>query len=80
MSFLDKAKELAEQAKEKAAEFAQSPAGDKARELAAKGVDAAASGIDKVTGGKYTDKIETVSNKVEGFLDKDGKPEGDAKP
>lgn len=80
MSFLDKAKELAAQAKEKAAELAQGPAGDKARELAAKGVDAAAGGIDKVTGGKYHDKIENVSTKVEGFLDKDGKPGGDAKP
>jgi hypothetical protein len=73
MSFLDKAKELAEQAKEKAG-GAIDKAGDaveKAGDLAAKGVDAAASGVDKATGGKYTEKIGAVSGKLEGVLDPD---------
>ncbi len=32
-------------------------------------MDAAASGVDKATGGKYHDKIQSVSSKVEGVLD-----------
>src|SRR5256884_397412 len=48
---------LAAQAKEKAAELA-----DKAGELGAKGVSALAEGIDKVTGGKYSDKISSVTS------------------
>lgn len=80
MSFFDKAKELAEQARDKANELANGPAGDKARELAAKGVDAAASGLDKVTGGKYHDKIESVSSNVEGYLKREDRPGADGKP
>ncbi|MER7013332.1 antitoxin [Saccharopolyspora sp. NPDC000359] len=63
MGFLDKAKELANQAKGKAEELAE-----KAGPSAAKGLDAAKSSLDKATGGKYHDKIETVSGKVEGVL------------
>ncbi|MGW1682227.1 antitoxin [Saccharopolyspora sp. NPDC002376] len=72
MGFLDKAKELANQAKGKAEELAE-----KAGPSAAKGLDAAKSSLDKATGGKYHDKIETVSNKVEGMLKRehpDGQP------
>lgn len=61
MDFADRAKE----AKNKAAELAE-----KAGELAAKGVDVTASGLDKVTGGRFHDQIENVSNKVEGVLDR----------
>lgn len=66
MSFLDKAKELAGQAKGKAEEFAE-----KAGPSAAKGLDAAKSSLDKATGGKYHDRIESVSGKVEGVLKRD---------
>ncbi len=66
MSFLDKAKELAGQAKGKAEELAE-----KAGPSAAKGLDAAKSSLDKATGGKYHDRIESVSGKVEGVLKRD---------
>ncbi|MBB5153676.1 antitoxin [Saccharopolyspora phatthalungensis] len=66
MSFLDRAKELANQAKGKAEELAE-----KAGPSAAKGLDAAKSSLDKATGGKYHDKIETVSHKVEGMIKRD---------
>ncbi|SFS55377.1 antitoxin [Saccharopolyspora flava] len=66
MSFLDKAKELAGQAKGKAEELAE-----KAGPNAAKGLDAAKSSLDKATGGKYHDQIESVSGKVEGVLKRD---------
>lgn len=69
----DKAEELAEQAvqaagplKDKAVELAE-----KAGELAAQGVAVAAEGIDKATGGKYSDKISSVSSKIEDVLDHD---------
>ncbi|AUS78401.1 antitoxin [Actinoalloteichus sp. AHMU CJ021] len=61
--FLDKAKELAQQAREKAAQ----------------GVDAAASKVDEMTGGKYTEHIENVSNKVENALDPNAGDEGQNK-
>lgn len=66
MNIMDRAKELAQQAI------------DKAGPSAAKGVDAASSQLDKVTGGKYHDQIENVSNKVTGVLDPNKeKGEGD---
>lgn len=66
MSFVDKAKDLANQAKGKAEEMAE-----KHGPQAAKGVDAAKSQLDKATGGKYSDKIEGVSNKVQDALNRD---------
>jgi hypothetical protein len=63
---LEKAKEVATDLAEKAA-----PIVEKAAELAAHGVSAAAEQIDKVTGGKYSDKISTVSSKIEEVLDRD---------
>jgi hypothetical protein len=66
MSFLDKAKDLAEQAKDIAGD-----ALEKAGDLAAKGVDIAATGVDKATGGRFHDKIESV-------LDRDA--DGDTDP
>ncbi|MEU6130881.1 antitoxin [Saccharopolyspora sp. NPDC047091] len=65
MSFLDKAKDLANQAKDKAGELAE-----KAGPNATKGLDAAKTKLDKATGGKYHDQIENVSSKVEGVLNK----------
>lgn len=79
MGFLDKAKQAVEQAKDKAGPLAEKakekagPLAEKAGDIAAKGVDAAASGVDKATGGRYHDKIENVSSKVEGTLDPDRK-------
>jgi MT0933-like antitoxin protein len=65
MSFLDKAKKLAEQAAEKAA-----PLIDKAAPHAQNAVDKAGQQIDKRTGGKYRDKIEAVEAKVGELADK----------
>lgn len=58
MSFIDKAKE-------KAGELAH-----KAGPGAAKGVDSAKAQLDKATGGKYHDRIENVSGKVQDALKK----------
>jgi hypothetical protein len=66
MGFLDKAKDLANQAKGKAEELAE-----KAGPSATKGLDAAKSSLDKATHGKYHDKIESVSHKVEGIIKRD---------
>jgi phage-related tail protein len=67
----EKAKPLAEKAKplaEKAAPYAE-----KAATLAAKGVSSAASTVDKATGGKYHDRIESVSGKLGDALNRDGR-------
>lgn len=58
MSFIDKAKE-------KAGELAH-----KAGPGAAKGIDSAKEQLDKATGGKYHDRIETVTGKVQDALKK----------
>lgn len=57
---------MASQAKVKAAELAE-----RAAELGAKGVSALGESIDKVTGGKYSDKISGVTSKIEDKLDPD---------
>lgn len=57
---------MASQAKVKAVEFAE-----RAGELSAKGVEALAETIDKATGGKYSDKISSVTSKLEEKLDPD---------
>jgi hypothetical protein len=67
----DKAKPLAEKAKPLLAEKA-GPLAEKAGNLAAKGVSAAASSVDKATGGKYHDRIETVTGKLGDVLNRDG--------
>lgn len=61
MSF-DKAKDAAAKATEKAGE------------VASKGVEAAADAANRVTGGRFEDRINTAADKVEGVLGKD-KPE-----
>ncbi|MGP4021209.1 antitoxin [Saccharopolyspora sp. 5N708] len=71
MSFLEKAKELANQAKGKAEHLAE-----RAGPSAVKGLDAAKSSLDKATGGKYHDKIENVSHKVEGIIKREHHPDG----
>lgn len=79
----DKAGELAEQAahaagpaidkaKEVAGDIAEKtgPLVDKAAEKAAQGISAAAEQLDKATGGKYADKISSVSTKIEERVDR----------
>ena len=79
----DKARELAEQAKEKASELAQkaaplaeqakekaSDAAHKAGTVAAHGVGTTAGKLDKVTHGKYSGKIKSVSTKLGHLLDR----------
>ena len=74
---IEKAKEVAGELAEKAGPLVgkaaekAGPIVEKAAELAAHGVSAAAEQIDKVTGGKYSDKISSVSSKIEGALDRD---------
>lgn len=65
MSFMDKAKDLAQQARGKAEEAAE-----KAGPNATKGLHTAKEQLNKATGGKYQDKIETASGHVEGFLNR----------
>lgn len=78
----DKAKDAAAHATEKATEVAGEiaekvgPLAEKAGEVAAKGVGAAADAANKVTGGRFEEKITTAAEKVEGVLNKD-KPGGD---
>ncbi|MEP7178412.1 MAG: Rv0909 family putative TA system antitoxin, partial [Pseudonocardiales bacterium] len=57
---------VAAQAKVKAAELAE-----RAGELGAKGVSTLGESLDKVTGGKYSDKISAVTAKLEEKLDPD---------
>ena len=89
MSFLDKAKQVAEDLVEKAGPLAEkakplaekakplaekaAPYAEKAADLAAKGMSSAASTMDKATGGKYHDRIETVTGKVAEVLNRDGR-------
>lgn len=80
MGMMDKVKRLASQAREKTGPLAK-----QAKETTAKGVDAAASGVDKATGGRFHDRIEGVSNKVDQALDRDAgkgpeKPKGSKDP
>lgn len=73
---IDKAKDIAGQAAEKASEVASDlaekvgPLAEKAGEVAAKGVHAAADAANKATGGRFEDKIGSVTEKVEGKLKK----------
>ncbi len=60
---MDKARDLAHQAKDRADDLAE-----KAGPRAAKGLDAAKTRLDKATHGKYHDTIENVSGKVERVL------------
>ncbi|HEX3649450.1 MAG TPA: antitoxin [Pseudonocardiaceae bacterium] len=95
MSLFDKAKDLASKVaddlagktgplSEKAKPLAEkaAPYAEKAAGFAAKGVSTAASTVDKATGGKYHDRIETVSGKLGEALNRDGrtaKPESEPK-
>lgn len=73
---IDKAKDVASQASEKATEVAGDlaervgPAAEKAGQYAAKGVEYAADAANKVTGGRFEEQISSAADKVEGVLDK----------
>lgn len=60
-----KAGELSEVAREKAPGYL-----DRAADLAVKAADATASGVDRATGGRFHEKIEEVTAKVEASLDR----------
>jgi len=55
---------MAGQAKDRAAGLAE-----RAGEVGAKGVSAIAEGLDKATGGKYSDRISSVSSRIEDVLE-----------
>jgi hypothetical protein len=61
-----KASELADTAREKAPGYL-----DRAAELAGKAVDATAAGVDKATGGRFHDKIDSAHGKVSETLARD---------
>lgn len=61
-----KASELAETAREKAPGYL-----DRAAELAGKAVDATAAGVDKATGGRFHDQIDSAHDKVSETLARD---------
>jgi hypothetical protein len=65
----DKAGPYVEKAAEKAGPYVEKAAG-----FAAQGVAVAAEQIDKATKGKYSDKITSVSAKIEHTLDRDKGP------
>ena len=76
MGLTDKAKELTDAALLKAGELSEvarekAPGYlDRAADLAVKAADAAASGVDRATGGRFHEKIEEVTAKVEASLDR----------
>ena len=76
MGLTDKAKELTDAALLRAGELSEvarekAPGYlDRAADLAVKATDAAASGVDRATGGRYHDRIEGVTAKVEHSLDR----------
>ena len=65
---------IAAQAKGKATEIAE-----RAGEVSAKGVSALAEGLDKATGGRYSDRISAVTAKIEEKLEPDD-PTGQRPP
>ena len=76
MGLTDKAKELTDAALLKAGELSEvarekAPGYlDRAADLAAKATEAAGSRVDGVTGGRYHDRIEELTTKVEHSLDR----------
>lgn len=65
MGFLDKAKDKLNEIKEYGLD-------GKAGDTVAQGIDKASAAADKATGGKHSDKIDSVSDKLEGTIDRDG--------
>ncbi|GAA5102832.1 hypothetical protein GCM10025762_02750 [Haloechinothrix salitolerans] len=94
---LDKAKEMASRATEKATEVAGDlaervgplterigPLAEKAGEAASRGVETAAGAANRVTGGRFEDKISSAADKMESVLHRDAtsgeSQPGDTKP
>jgi hypothetical protein len=83
---LEKAGELSEKAAEKAAELAETAREkapgylDRAAELAGKAADVTAAGVDKATGGRFHDQIDSAHDKVGDALGRvrAGSPDDDA--
>lgn len=73
MGFLDKAKDKLNEIKDHGLD-------GKVGDTVAQGIDKASAAADKATGGKYSDKIGSVSDKVEGTIDRDGSAGTQAKP
>lgn len=93
MSFLDKAKDLANDLAEKAAPLKDkaveavddlvekagplrekaAPYVEQAGEAAAKGAEAARAKLDELTGGKFSEGVQTAAEKVEGLFNRDKK-------
>jgi hypothetical protein len=89
MGLREKAKELADAALQKAGEYSEKAAEfsdvarekapgyvDRAADMAAKAVDVAATNVDKATGGRFHDKIEVATAKVEQTLEWSRSPDG----
>jgi hypothetical protein len=76
MGLTDKAKELTDTALLKAGELSEAAREkapgylDRAADLAVKATDVAATRVDRVTGGRFHDKIEVVTAKVGASLDR----------
>jgi hypothetical protein len=76
MGLTDRAKELADTALLKAGELSgvareKAPGYlDRAADLAVKAVDAAADGVDRATGGRFHDKLEGATARLEETLDR----------
>jgi vacuolar-type H+-ATPase subunit E/Vma4 len=71
----EKATELAELAREKAPGYL-----DRAAELAGKAADVAAAGVDKATGGRFHDQIDSAHDKVGDALGRVRTDTADAEP
>ncbi|MBV9844326.1 MAG: antitoxin [Kutzneria sp.] len=71
----DKAAEVAGELAEKAGPLKDKamPYVEQAGEAAAKGMDTAVSKLNEMTGGKFSDGVHTVSEKVENLLNRDKK-------
>lgn len=69
---LDKAKEMATEVAGDLAERV-GPLAEKAGEAAARGVETAAGAANRVTGGRFEDRISSAAHKMEGVLHKEDK-------
>lgn len=76
MGLTEKAKELADTALRRVGEVSETAREkapgfiDRAADVTVKAVDSAASGIDRATGGRYHDRLEGATAKVEESLDR----------
>ena len=71
MSFLDKAKDLADKAESLAKDHP---------DQAETGIDKAGDLLDKATGGRFSEQLDSVQDKARDALGKSGEPDGPAAP